>query len=348
VSGAPATGLVRSAQTEHPVHFFIVPSGVSLERLRELDPDRDWTDMRRGRERWIVPAYTRLRRLGHPVTLGGYVPESGFVVYHKEDHRELLRRYPAGARPWLVACRADFRSADEADFELLQNGHYADGRRCFFMPYWPQPGLVPRDRARGDRVETVAFKGYVGNLLPELRQEAFRDFLSRHGMTFQLDALADRDVSRPVAVAWHDYSGVDVVLALRPAGDREHTHKPATKLYNAWLAGVPAILSPDDAFRELRRGPLDYLEVTSVDEAQQALLRLRDDPGLYRAMVENGRVRGSEFTADALAVRWQTLLYETLPPLAAARPRWQSSRSGRVLVGSARKLRRALTGGSRR
>jgi hypothetical protein len=86
---------------------------------------------------------------------------------------------------------------------------------------------------------------------------------------------------------------------------------------------VPAVLSPDYAFRELRRGPLDYIEVRSADDARAALLELRHDPALYRAMVDNGRVRGRDFTADAIADRWQTLLYETLPPLVAARPRWR-------------------------
>jgi hypothetical protein len=343
-TAAQPTPLSRSL----PVHFFIDPSGVTLERLRTLDPDRDWTDMRRAKERWVVAAYARLKRLGHAVTLGTEVPEAGFVVYHKEDHRTVLARAPRLGEPVLVACRADFRSADEADFEFLQNGHYADGRRCHFVPLWPQPGLIPRDPARGTRVENVAFKGYVGNLMPELRSEAFASFMAQHGLRWQLDTVADRDTSQPVQAAWHDYRDVDVVLALRPGGEREHTHKPATKLYNSWLAGVPAILSPDYAFRELRRGPLDYLEVRSVAEAEDALRRLQSDAGLYAAMVDNGRVRGAEFTADALARRWEALLFETLPPLAMRIPAWRRRSAGRFAAGLARKLRALVRGESRR
>jgi hypothetical protein len=338
----------RALPTTANVHFFVVPSGVTIERLREIDPDRNWTDMRRAKERWVVAAYARLKRRGWPVTLGSDVPDEGSVVYHKEDHSAVLARAPRAGHPVLIACRADFRSADEADFEVLQNGHYADDRRCFFIPLWPQPGLVPRDADRGARVENIAFKGYVGNLLPELREEPFSRFLEDNGMRMTLDTIVDKDVSQPVAAAWHDYRNVDVVLAMRPAGDREHTHKPASKLYNSWLAGVPAVLSPDYAFRELRRGPLDDIEVQSVDEARAALLKLRRDPALYQAMVDNGRVRGRDFTADAIADRWQTLLYETLPPLVAARPRWQGGRFGRAVIGVGRKLRRTLSGGARR
>jgi len=111
---------------------------------------------------------------------------------------------------------------------------------------------------------------------------------------------------------------------------------------------VPAVLTPDYAFRELRRSPLDYIEVLTVDDAKAALLKLRNDAGLYRAMVDNGRLRGRDFTADATTDRWQTLLYETLPPLAAAIPRWHFGRAGRSVLRALRKLRRTLTGTARK
>ena len=171
-----------------------------------------------------MAAYARLKRLGHHVTLGTDVPARGIVVYHKEDHRAVLQRAPRDGSPVLVACRADFRSADDADFEVVQNGHYADAHRCFFVPLWPQPGLIPRDRARGTRVENVAFKGYVGNLVPEVRGEEFARFLASQGMQLQLDTVVSKDISQPVQAAWHDYSDVDVVLAVRP-GSRASTRQ---------------------------------------------------------------------------------------------------------------------------
>jgi hypothetical protein len=344
------TGEIPRVRTGGPggVHFFVVPSGVSIERLREIDPDRDWTDMRLGRERWVVQPYARLRARGWDVTLRSDIPSTGLVIYHKETHREVLRRVPRGGHPVLIACRADFRSADEADFEVVQNGRHADSARIFFVPFWPQPGLIPRNPARGQTVENVAFKGYIGNLTPELRGPEFQRFLVQHGMHFMLDTLGERDTSIPVPAAWHDYSAVDVVLALRPIGNREHTHKPATKLYNAWLAGVPAILSPDYAFRELRRDALDYIEVDSVADACQALLRLRNDPGLYAAMVANGLERGRDFSASAITDRWEKLLFETLPPLVAQRPQWQRGRAGRHLLGLRRKVGAVLSRASRK
>lgn len=331
-----------------PVHFFIVPAGIPLERAVSLDPDLDWLDLRRGKEVWIVQTWSRLRKAGFPVTMSSEVPAGGMVVFHKEEQHLLLKRMPAGATPVLVGVRGDFRSTDAADFEVLQSGHFADGRRCFFIPHWPQPGLVPRETARGARVERIAFKGYAGNLAAELRGSGFREFLTRNDLTFVEDTVVDDDWSHPIEANWNDYSDVDVVLALRPASRTDHTHKPASKLCNAWLAGVPAVLSPDYAFRELRRDPLDYLEAASVQQAQDAILRLKGDPRLYRSMVENGRRRASEFSVDRVTAEWAKLLFDTIPRLAARhRPAYFSPTRRRARMWS-RKATTLLRGISRK
>lgn len=327
-----------------PVHFFIEPDGISLERARTLDPDREWRDIWRGKECWIVQTFARLRRRGHAVTLGNHVPSAGLVVYHKEQHRLVSKRMPAGARPILVAVRADFRSADGADFEILQNGYFADDERRFFVPHWPQPGLVPRDSARGERVERIAYKGHFDNLLAELRSDTFRAQLARQGMRLALDGAEAFDVDEPMPASWNDYSDVDVVLALRPRGRRDPTHKPASKLYNAWLAGTPAILSDDCAYRQARRSELDYLEATTAQQALEALRRLKRNGELYRAMQENGRMRAAEFSVPALTKRWEELLFETIPRLAARHKPRQYTRIARGLRGLGRKLANLTSG----
>jgi hypothetical protein len=80
------------------------------------------------------------------------------------------------------------------------------------------------------------------------------------------------------------------------------------------------VLGPEPAFRELRLHPLDYLEVSSVSEVIGAIARLRDEPGLYRAMIERGRERAAEFSVDAIRDRWVELLWRRVPALASARP----------------------------
>jgi hypothetical protein len=311
-----------------PVHFFLQPSAISLQRALTLDPDRDWTDLRRAREVWIVQTWNRLCRSGYQPTLSDEVPARGIVVYHKEDQRLLLKRLPRGATPVLVGVRADFRPCESADFEVLQNGCYADGRRSFFLPHWPQPGLLPRDVERGDRIERIAYKGYVGNLAAEFRSARWRQFLSAQGMEFDDDAVLDDAFDHPIQTRFHDYREVDLVLAVRPGETRT---KPASKLVNAWQAGIPALLSPDYPFEELRQNPLDYLAVRDLAEAEAAVLRLKREPGLYRAMIEHGRRRGAEFSVEKIVRLWAALLFETIPSRAAEHPSRHYGRNPRRL-----------------
>jgi len=127
-------------------------------------------------------------------------------------------------------------------------------------------------------------------------------------------AYKDRDTDTSIT-AWPDYRAVDVLIAVRPPDRRLYLAKPATKLVNAWLAGVPAILGEEFAYRELRRSPLDYIEVASIDDARRAVRRLRDEPILYQAMVDNGRRRAREFTITSITEHWRKLLFDILPAL---------------------------------
>jgi hypothetical protein len=326
-----------------PVTFFL-PGERDLERLAELDPDADWRELQTGERAWILQTFLRLRRRGAPARLADQVPERGLVLFHAK-HERALRRAAAGTAAVLVGVRADNRQALAAEFEILQNGRWADGRRRFAVAHWPQPGLVARDPARGDRLERLAYKGFADNLAPEFRGDAWRRALAELGVDWQLDAVEFRGAATDRAVArWADYREVDAVLAVRPARrGREHS-KPATKLTNAWLAGVPALLGPEYAFRELRRSELDYLEVTDLTSARAAVARLRAEPTLYRTMVEHGAERAREFDAAAVAAQWESLLFDRLPALAASRSASRSRRWPLALRRVGRWLSRTAAG----
>jgi hypothetical protein len=299
--------------------FFL--AGEDLEALSRIDPDRDWRELQTGERAWILQTWLRLRRAGHPVELSETVSaDSTLVVFHAKQTKELLRQRSRLRDAVIVGVRADNREPLIADFEILQNGFFDDGRRRFFMPHWPQSGLVPRDPARGERIERIAYKGFAANLHPDFRTPAWTDFLAGEGIEWVVDAVAFDGRNRR-ELDWPDFRTVDLALAVRPAERKQRRSKPATKLVNAWLAGVPALLGPELAFQELRRSELDYLEVASVAEAREAVLRLRRDPGLYRVMVENGLRRGAEFAHDALVPRWAELLFEIIPVLAERRSR---------------------------
>ena len=308
---------------------FFLPGDGDLPHLAALAPDRAWRDFLVGERAWILQTYCRLTASGdHDLRLADRPPFGEVVIFHAKHERSLRRFAGALRKSVLVGVRADNREALSADLEVVQNAVFADGRRRFLMPHWPQPGLVPRDAARGDRVERVAFKGFLSNLRADFLGEPWRRDLARLGMEWICDATAFAGPSTDVeSVDWPNYASVDVIVAVRPGDHTRATSKPPTKLVNAWLAGVPAILGPEPAFRQLRRTPLDYLEADGAPAAFEALRRLRASPELYRAMVENGRTRALEYDVAAVSRCWNGFLHGTLPEIAP-----------RVLAGSIRRL----------
>ena len=155
-----------------------------------------------------------------------------------------------------------------------------------------------------DRLERLVFKGDIVNLDPRFATDRFRDDLAALGVEFLIQPYVHETKSS----GWHDYTDVDAVLAIRAIHPTELSTKPASKLINAWAAGVPAILGNEPAFRELRRDPLDYVEIATPEEAIAAVRRLKEHPGDYRAMVDHGTVRATDYTNQRVAERWHAFL----------------------------------------
>src|SRR4029079_6688063 len=136
----------------------------------------------------------------------------------------------------LVGARADNSATAIADFEILQNRADALAGRRFFVPHWPQRGIVRRAPARAPPIRRIAYRGFDDNLTPAFRAGAFRDLLERAGIEWWIDSVPFAGPATGLArVAWHDYREVDLVLAVRPPARDLHARKPATKLSNAWL-----------------------------------------------------------------------------------------------------------------
>jgi len=307
-----------------PVRFFL-PGESDLERLARIDPDREPAEFRRGERAWMLQTYLRLRAAGFPCELVDRIPRDGLLFFHSKHERAVRRGFPRGGAPILIGARADNREALAAEFEVVQNGAFARAGRRFWIPNWPQPGLVARDPARATTVRRVAYKGFLSNLDPAFRSPAWESFLAQRGIEWVVDAREyEAEATDRAALDWADFAAVDLIVAVRKPERKTEFSKPATKLVNAWLAGVPALLGPEYAYRELRRSELDYLEVDSVAAAERAVDRILADPLLYRRMVEHGHERAREFDAAALVARWIALAGAELPAL-AAEPR----RSGR-------------------
>jgi len=315
-----------------PVTFFY-PFPDELASLTDIDLEDPlfWSHEGKGRRRaWILQTYLRLRAAGHPVTISDTLPNEGIVVLLPESPLldAFQNQYARARHPLvIVTVRADITVHQSylGEVDVVQNGRFAsECRSVFFVPHWPQPGLLPRDPNRGTTIENIVFKGGFGSLRSDFRSDRWNEYLRRNDLSFHI-ASAETEGATP---SWHDYRTADVNLAVRPTyGDGGlRCEKPASKLVNAWHAGVPSLLGPEYAFRELRTSSLDFIEVESIDDVMTAIETLREYPTLYTRMVDHGRRRAEEFTPNRITEHWAQLLFDTVPNV-ARRPTKQRART---------------------
>jgi Glycosyl transferases group 1 len=271
-----------------------------------------------GEYAWTLQTYLRLKADGFPCELTGTMPREGIVLAH---YNSLAFNCKPGPKLLIVYLKADKPLRPYAQLHVVQNTYETKTlKNSYYMPHWTQPGLIPRDSARGDRFETVGFFGTGGNLAPELLNPSWREQLKELGLQWCFK-------NRP---QWNDFSNVDAVVAVRSFDSKNQgiwakdqgAWKPPQKLYNAWLAGVPAIFGNEPAFRDQRRSELDYIEVNSLDETISALKRLQNDKELRQAMAENGRIRVAENHPSKLVKLWRDFLLDVAVP---AYDRWSNS-----------------------
>ncbi len=256
---------------------------------------------------WLVAPFLALRSRYSNVFLTDHVQPGAVCIVSGVDLGVRAR----SDRCFCIATRSDGHIPELADLRVVQNQAAVRTERDVFIPHWPQPGLIPRDTNRGARIEELAFKGASVNLYAPLRKPSFQQALAKLGVHF---AIEERPIDGLTA-RWFDYEKADLVLALRNIGVEDVKVKPASKLVNAWLAGVPALLGPEPAFEELKRSELDYIVVRTPDDVVAAVAQLQADPERYQKMCDNGLERGKDFGPDRTLERWAALLEQTVPPL---------------------------------
>jgi hypothetical protein len=291
------------------VPFVFVLSGLSaaqLESLRALQVKDARPHLTSGVFIWCLQTFLELKGRGLPVALMSE-PRAGSVNF--VHVRQLYRRRPA-AGIFIVSVQADYAAIPWTSVNVVQNRLQADVHRSHWIPHWPQPGLIPRSQGR-NRVKCVAYAGNPRNLAGSA--SAWGAALKSQGIEFR---HLDSD-------NWNDYSGVDVLLAVRSFDKARHENKPPSKLLNAWHAGIPLVAGYDSAFEQVGQPGHDYLRVRTLNEAIDAICLLRDDSYRYSSIVAAGAARASGYTRDRICDAWENLL---LGPIACSYQWWNESR----------------------
>ncbi|GEM_PF-326493 len=274
---------------------------------------------------WTVQTFIYLRANGFPCELTASLPDEGIIIAHG-DFLPFSQR--ASAKQFIVEIKPD-RTLQclFANFVIVQNRRdpirHGIERLLInsaFVNYWPQPGLIPRDPRRGDRFENICYMGNPEQFLSEV--DSLETEVKNLGLRWKMVSLEN----------WHDYNEVDAVVAVRPLNSATSKHedmgffspnrKPASKLINAWLAGVPAILSPESAFEDIKKSEMDYLEAKSIPEIIEKLKRLISEPLLRKNMMEKGNDRAREFSVENRVQVWTEIIQKQIVPAYA---KWTQS-----------------------
>src|SRR5436190_23959176 len=101
-----------------------------------------------GPETWIVQTFHILRSFGHPYRLSGTLDPGAINVLHYDDLGA-----PDLWRHFVVSTRGDRDPAFVAQIEIVQNHSGVWSDDDIYIPFWPQPGLIPRDARREARIE---------------------------------------------------------------------------------------------------------------------------------------------------------------------------------------------------
>jgi hypothetical protein len=275
-----------------------------LDAWTESDIDRNAGRFRSGVDVWIVQTYLHVRDAlaaeGWNVTLSDRFQAGGIAVAHWDELHRTRWRAPLA---YLIGVRADRPPVLAADKVVRQNTLAPDDARTVGIAPWPQPGMRPRRPQRGNMVSRVGYFGRLAQAPSFFNDPAFRSELARLGLDFV-----------PSEHDWQDYSDIDIVIAFRTAPPSLLRHKPVSKISNAWLAGVPAIVGPEPAYLQLRESEHDMRVATDAPGVIAELTRLVTDHEFYAAMRARAAARAQEFDVPALRDRWLAFFRERVAP----------------------------------
>jgi hypothetical protein len=300
----------------NPPIYFYIPSESSSNIYWPETIEEYWEWLKSqaipfpGEQSWVLQTYLYLKDAKFPCYFTNTLPDEGIVIAHRASLKK--KGCIPNSRVLFVCARADKNPYPYAQLHVVQNMKQVSEKgisvlwESYYIPHWPQTGLIPRAVERGDYFENIVYLGDPVNLAPELTTDSWKK---------QVEALGLNWLVMGNAESWNDYTNVDAVLAVRSfSKENRYDHKPASKLYNAWKAGVPAILGLESAYQTERKCELDYLEVATMETLISSIVRLRDDIHFRRMMILNGKKRSQEVEPSAIRNKWIDFLVNRAVP----------------------------------
>lgn len=304
-----------------PIYFYIPAKNWSSDM--PLDYPRPWSKLCRGAYAWTLQTYLYLKIAGFPCKLVKEMPYRGIVISHRDF---LSENFKPREEILLVSIQAERSPHPYAQFHVVQNPiqsqnntlksspFFSDLEKKHFIRHWPQIGLVPRNLSKtNDVISNIAYFGRKQHIHSFFKSEEWKIFLNKNNLNFQMKTNPE---------SWNNYSDIDAVVAVRQfhyetakkLGKYPFISKPATKLYNAWHAGVIPIMGYESAFFSERKTKFDYIEVFTKDELKKEILKLKHDSSYRNAILQAGKARAKEINSQSITQEWINLIENEIKP----------------------------------
>ncbi|WP_257295479.1 hypothetical protein [Endozoicomonas sp. YOMI1] len=277
-----------------------------------------------GEDIWVLLTYLHFRNAGYKVTLGSgaCLDKINVIDGVKSRPKNTFADY------FYVACRTDAHYPEFGHFVLHQNLIHTGKSNEIYVPQWPQPGLVLRESQRGNSIKTVAFFGQPKrNLGKAFQSEAFLSELKKRGIEFIIKGKSNDSVE------WHDYSNVDIVIAVRDVPVELLKIKPVNKATNAWLAGALCITGDEPAITAAFNSNKAVLHATTVNGVLAIIDRLREHPELFSELATEGQKLAQDYSEPSVLSYWVRMEEFVTPEF----ERWKKTGKAERLINYSRR-----------
>jgi hypothetical protein len=262
----------------------------SIEKLVQTNAIEASEILSRGDLTWCLQTYLKLiRSTSLNLRCSNQLCEDSINIVHSDT----LLNIQGNRKHFIVCVQADYPRRPWSHYHIVQNKSQVFIHTSY-IPHWPQPGIVKRDASR-QGVLRVAYAGQVINNNLAGSEGDWKRKLKPFGVEFVT-------LSKEM---WHHLKDIDVLLGIRTFNGNSHNSKPPSKLLNAWRAEIPFIGGNDSAFKQIGHPGKDYLIAKTQPDALKAILRLRDEPELYKRIVENGKRMALNYTEDIISKIWE-------------------------------------------
>ncbi|WP_152206350.1 hypothetical protein [Marinobacter changyiensis] len=289
--------------------FFYIPEKKWPDDVPDVYDTR-WRGFGEGYYNWTLQTYLLLRDHGIKTELTHDVRgRAGIVI----SHRALLDASFSPAPDQLLVCiQADWGRHPYAQAHICQNKAQTtrEGRRSFyqffwpantyFVHHWPQPGLRERNPDRASELNCLSYFGLDYNLTPELRSDDWRYFLSDLDIEWRVvDKMQE----------WDNFENTDAVLFCRDFRGTHYYNKPATKLYNTWLAQCLPFCTRESAFLDecAKDDPEEAVFINSYEHLKEQVRYLKNNPTRFAQRLDAAKAKAADYTNDQIANEWQAI-----------------------------------------